>query len=190
MGRGMGLRFTHPAQLGLDGNGRGPPSCGLGNMGTRCGNGAMVSHFSVVHVELKEANEFVARLHRHHKPVVGHRFSIGCSDRDGLRGVAIVGRPVARMTDFSTTAEVTRLCTDGADNACSFLYGACARAARALGFSKIQTFILDSEDGTSLTAAGWEREGSSPGGQWKHTDGKPRRTDQPTEPKWKWSKNL
>lgn len=72
-------------------------------------------------VKLDEANAFVSNLHRHHKPVVGHLFSIGAVLGDQLVGVAIVGRPVSRMRDDGLTAEVTRLCTDGTKNACSFL---------------------------------------------------------------------
>ena len=142
-----------------------------------------------VHVELKQANEFVAQWHRHHKPVVGHRFSIGCLYQDKIVGVAIVGRPVARLAD-KQTVEVTRLCTDGTPNACSYLYGATARAAKALGYEKIQTFILEHETAITLKAAGWTFEQISAGGQWKHTDGKPRRTDQPIVPKQRWSKIL
>ena len=145
----------------------------------------------IVHLELAEANDLVARLHRHHKPVVGHRFSIGARDAAGrLVGAAIVGRPVARMTDHHATLEVTRLVTDGTPNACSLLYGAAARAARALGYAKIQTFILHGETGASLRAAGWEFEADSQGGLWAHTDGKPRREDQPLGPKQRWAKHL
>lgn len=91
----------------------------------------------LIHVELKEANDFVGLLHRHHKPVVGHRFSVGVANGI-LRGVAICGRPVARLC-AKDTLEVTRVCTDGTKNACSMLYGACARAGAALGYKKIQT---------------------------------------------------
>jgi hypothetical protein len=110
-------------------------------------------------VELSEANAFVAQHHRHHKPVVGHRFSLGAFDGDRLCGVVIVGRPV-------------------------------------LGYERIQTFILDSEPGTSLRASGWEREAVSPGGQWNHPDepylfdGPNRRTDQPTCAKVRWARRL
>jgi len=81
---------------------------------------------------LATANAFVARLHRHHRPVVGHKFSLGAMLGGELVGVVIVGRPVSRMRDDGRTLEVTRLCTDGTKNACSFLYGAAARAAFAL----------------------------------------------------------
>jgi len=143
----------------------------------------------VIPVELAEANAFIATTHRHHQPVVGHRFSIGCCDSDGnLRGVCVVGRPVARLAGHPRdVAEVTRLATDGTYNACSILYGAAARACKAMGYQIIQTYTLLEEEGASLRAAGWVCEGPAGGGQWKHTDGKPRRTDQPTQRKQRWS---
>jgi hypothetical protein len=147
--------------------------------------------FKIVPVELAQANRVVALWHRHHKPVQGHRFSLGVVDETGvLRGVAVVGRPVARNTPPDRVVEVTRCCTDGTPNACSCLYAAAARVAQALGFERIQTFTLDSEGGASLRAAGWTLAGVSPGGQWRHSDGKPRRTDQPTCPKKRWERIL
>ena len=59
-------------------------------------------------VSLAEANAFVAEHHRHHKPVVGHKFSIGCTDGEKIVGVAIVGRPVSRYLDDGWTLEVNR----------------------------------------------------------------------------------
>lgn len=144
----------------------------------------------IVPVELKEANLFIAGLHRHHKPVQGHRFSIGVQKDGKIVGVACIGRPVARLTNAKEVLEVTRLCTDGTKNACSALYAAAARIGKEMGYKKIQTFILEIESGVSLKASGWVYEGSSPGGQWKHTDGKPRRTDQPTCPKHRYVKAL
>lgn len=141
-------------------------------------------------LSLREANAFVEQLHRHHKPTRGHRFSIGCMDDDGvLHGVVIIGRPVARLSgSMHDVAEVTRLCTDGYANACSFLYASAARACKEMGYLKIQTYILDSETGVSLKASGWIEEASVRGRQWEHTDGRPRRTDQPTEDKKRWAK--
>lgn len=147
-------------------------------------------------IELAEANAFVLLHHRHHKPAVGHRFSLGAFRGEELVGAAIVGRPVARNTDQRRCVEVTRLATDGTKNACSALYAAAARAARALGYQRIQTFILETEPGTSLKASGWTREATSPGGQWNHSDepwlfdGPNRRTDQPTCGKTRWAKEL
>lgn len=144
----------------------------------------------LVQIELRDANAFIAEHHRHHKPVQGHRFSIGVEDNGVLVGVATVGRPVSRGCDPRETLEVTRLCTDGTRNACSFLYGAAARAGKALGYKKIQTYVLEDEDATTLKAAGWKFEAMTQGGQWRHTDGKERRTDQPTVKKQRWSKAL
>jgi hypothetical protein len=140
---------------------------------------------------LKQANEFITRFHRHHKPVQGHRFSIAAVSPTGdLLGVCVVGRPVARAVNPDEVAEVTRLATNGEKNVCSFLYASAARAATAMGFKKIQTYILEDEPGTSLRAAGWQREATTAGGQWTHTDGKPRRTDQPTCPKHRYARIL
>lgn len=145
----------------------------------------------IVPLELSEANALVSEWHRHHKPVQGHRFSIGVKDESGgLCGAATVGRPVARSIDHNTTLEVTRLVTDGTPNACSVLYGAAARIAKEMGYEKIQTYILEEELGTSLRAAGWVKEAVNQGGLWVHTDGKPRRTDQPLGPKQRWGRVL
>lgn len=119
-----------------------------------------------VPMDLEGANEFVRRHHRHHTPVVGHKFSIGAAMGDQLVGVAIIGRPVSRHRDDGLTLEVTRLCTDGTKNACSFLYGAAARAAFALGFARIGTYIRKDELGASLVASGWRLIGETPGRSW------------------------
>lgn len=153
----------------------------------------------MVPLTLAEANRLVARWHRHHQPVRGHRFSIGAiGDNGETLGAAIVGRPVARLGGKpSEVCEVTRLVTNGEKNCCSFLYGATARIAKAMGFRRIQTYILATEPGTSLKAAGWTYEGETAGGQWEHSserqlrlDGGTRRRDQPTSRKIKWSKTL
>src|ERR1700679_318221 len=109
----------------------------------------------IVPLELRELNALVEQLHRHHKPVQGHRFSIGAVDAGKLVGGASVGRPTARMTDHRSVLEVTRLVTNGTMNSCSILYGASARAGKAIGYWRIQTFILASESGDSLRAVGW-----------------------------------
>jgi hypothetical protein len=115
---------------------------------------------------LGEANAFVKKVHRHHGPVVGHKFSLGAVLGEEIVGVAIVGRPTARRRDDGLTLEVTRLATDGTRNACSFLYGACARAAFALGYQRLGTYILASESGASLKASGWRLIGKTPGRSW------------------------
>jgi hypothetical protein len=122
--------------------------------------------------------------------VQGHKFSIGLVDETGqLVGCAVVGRPVARMLDDGMTAEVTRLCTDGSKNACSKLYSACARAAEAMGYTKIVTYILASEPGGSLRATGWTQTTDSGGGTWSRPS-RARVDKHPTEPKVRWDRTL
>lgn len=147
--------------------------------------------FTIRACELKDANRFIAAHHRHHKPVVGHRFSIGLWLQDAvLVGVVCVGRPVARMTDQRRVVEVTRLCTDGTSGACSALYAAAARASKEIGYDKIQTFILDTESGISLKAAGWVFESDTAGGDWNVPSRGGRRTDQPMCRKQRWARVL
>ena len=146
----------------------------------------------VIPLELKVANALVAQWHRHHQPAQGHRFSLGVIDADGvLHGCAIIGRPVARLAGRpDRVLEVIRVATDGTYNACSMLLAAAARAGKAMGYERIQTYTLPEEGGASLRATGWRDEGAAGGGQWKHTDGKPRRTDQPTSIKTRWACGL
>ncbi|MFC5909504.1 XF1762 family protein [Streptacidiphilus monticola] len=101
---------------------------------------------------------FVDRVHRHHRRPQGHQYSLGAVTADGtLVGVAIVGRPVARHFDNGLTVEVTRLATDGTANACSLLYAAAWRTARAAGYQRAITYTQDGEPGVSLRAAGWTK---------------------------------
>ena len=124
-------------------------------------------------ISFDDAAAFVREHHRHHTPPAGHKFSLAAMAGDELVGVVIVGRPVARGRDDGATLEVTRLCTTGHPNACSFLYGAAARATFALGYRRIGTYILKREPGTSLVAAGWKLIGEVKGRSWT-TPSRPR----------------
>ncbi len=133
------------------------------------------------------ADGFVRQHHSHHGVPVGALWRHGAHDDDGcddgcLIGVAVVGRPVARPLDDGLTIEVTRLCTDGAPNACSMLYGAARRAAIAKGYRRGLTYILASEDGSSLRAAGWRLLWHVKGRSWD-TPSRPRTDKHPTEDK-------
>jgi hypothetical protein len=139
----------------------------------------------IVPCELAEANSFVSQHHRHHRPVVGHRFSIAVSDGETVRGVAIIGRPVARGLDDGWTLEVTRVATDGAPNACSALYGAAWRAARAMGYRTLVTYTLDSETGASLKGAGWRLVAQTDGRSWSCAS-RPRVDTHPLQNKLRW----
>jgi hypothetical protein len=140
----------------------------------------------VVPCDFDEAACFVARHHRHHRPPVGHKFSMAVVDEaDSVRGVCIVGRPVARGHDDGMTLEVTRLASDGCPNACSALYGAAWRAAKALGYARLVTYILENEPGTTLKAAGWKCVGKRGGGSWS-TPSRPRVDKHPLQRKLLW----
>lgn len=139
----------------------------------------------VVPCTITDARAFVAQLHRHHKPPVSGLFAAAASDGEKIVGVVIVGRPVARMLQDGWTAEVTRLCTDGSRNACSILYAAAWRAARALGWRKLITYTLPEEGGASLRAAGWKCIGEAGGGSWS-VPSRPRVDKHPLQAKLRW----
>lgn len=118
-------------------------------------------------INLDEANAYVSIHHRHHRPVIGAKFSVAASNSDGeIVGVAITGRPISRHLDNGWTLEVNRVCTDGTKNACSILYAACWRVAKALGYKRLITYTLPSEGGSSLKGAGWTLVGERGGGNW------------------------
>ena len=135
-------------------------------------DGKRTSYFkmslSIKPISIREAHEYVERMHRHPGKKTGCRFAIGCYEGGVLHGVAICSNPVARNADDGLTLEVSRLCTDGTRNACSILYGACARIAKEMGFRKVQTYILESENGISLKASGWKCEGKAGAVSWMH----------------------
>lgn len=142
----------------------------------------------IVPVSIKDANEYVSRHHRHHQPKTnGYRYALGVAEDDLLVGVAIVGNPVGRALCDGLTLEVNRTCTDGTRNANSMLYGAAWKAARALGFHRLITYILPEEGGASLKACGWICIGEAGGGSWDRPNcGRPRTDKHPTGVKLRW----
>lgn len=158
----------------------------------------MTARLELVPLTWREADWFVARWHRHHEPSRGHKFSLGAAFAGEVVAVATVGRPVARENQDGVTAEVTRLATDevprlitdrrGREHplcAASFLYGACARAACALGYHRLGTYTLATERGVSLTAAGWRVLWQVRGRSW-NCPGRPRVDRHPTFDKLFW----
>lgn len=149
----------------------------------------MSSQFHTRPLSRNEVNDYINKYHRHHKAPVGYKFAIGAERDKTLVGIVVVGRPVARNINASEVVEVTRLCTIGERNACSFLYAKAARIAREMGYKKIISYILETEEGTSLKAAGWKYEGLTNGGSW-NTKTRPREDKAPICKKQKWSKTL
>lgn len=138
----------------------------------------------IVPMTLKAANTYVAEHHRHHKPCAGCKFCIGVMLDEKLRGVAICGRPVSRYLDDGFTLEINRCCTDGTKNACSMLYGACVRIARDMGYKRVITYTLESEDGASLKASNFKYDGLAGGKIWTRT--RKRDNGVPKEIKKRW----
>jgi hypothetical protein len=139
----------------------------------------------------RAANAFVGRLHRHSRPTRGAILCASVWDEHELRGVAIVGRPVARMLDDGATAEILRVCTDGVHNGCSMLYGACRRALRALGYDRVITYTLPDEGGASLRAAGFRLDSGTAGQPARRWHNRPGRSAAPVGDdmvggKWRW----
>lgn len=138
-------------------------------------------------ITLRAANAYVAERHRHHRPVRGCLFCMSATDAGGIISAAIVGRPVARRLHDGLTAEVTRVCTDGTRNACSALYGAAWRAARAIGYRRLVTYTLPEEGGASLRGAGFTLIGEAGGGSWSRAN-RPREDKAPTQAKLRWER--
>lgn len=151
---------------------------------------------TIVPIFQDEAFAFIQRHHRHHRKPVGTIFQIACAtfyaacdiksrqeiEVSEIVGVATVGRPIANKLQDGFTAEVTRLCTDGTSNACSMLYAACWRTAKNMGYLKLITYILDSEPGTSVYAAGWRFVGIRGGVTW-NSKNRPRVDKHPLQKK-------
>lgn len=139
-------------------------------------------------ITFRAASEFVNQYHRHHSATVGCKFCLGLYNDEVLVDVAVCGRPVSRRLDDGVTCEINRLCTDGTKNACSMLYGACCRVAKAMGYVKIITYILQSENGASLKASNFVCEGVAGGTHW--TGCRDRGQNIPREMKTRWSRVL
>jgi hypothetical protein len=120
----------------------------------------------IVPVTAAEANKFVAMHHRHLGPPLQCILRIGLQEAGKIVAVTCIGRPVARNLCDGRTLEVYRVATLGHRNACSMLYGAAWRAAQALGYTRLITYTLDHEPGTSLRAAGWTAAGKVRGRSW------------------------
>ena len=69
------------------------------------------------------------------------------------------------------------------------LYAAAWRAARAMGYRKIVTYILDTESGASLRAAGWVCAGLAGGKRWTGSR-RPKEDLYPAQMKYRYEKSI
>lgn len=143
-----------------------------------------------------DAFAFIDRHHEHNERPQGWRFGAAIYNGPTLLGVVTVGRPVSRRIDQTHVVEVTRLCLDRrlsaglAEHACSKLYAWAAREAEKRGHARIITYTLTSESGTSVQAAGWQRDAATPASKGWSRRTRQRTTPTPTEAKVRWAKTL
>jgi len=134
---------------------------------------------------LRAAREYVNANHRHHRAPQGGLFAVAAEHEGVIVGCAIVGKPVARMLNDGRTVEITRLCVDGTRNACSFLYRVCVRVATAMGYRRVLTYTLATEEGASLRGAGFQVTRTTKAQSWSRPSRE--RTDKhPTQEKLRW----
>lgn len=138
-------------------------------------------------VKREHAIAFNANVHRRRKRVQGAMWCVSVRSGNEIVGVALVGWPAMKWTDD----EIDTLCVlrcavkEGYKNACSKLYGACWRAARAMGCESMVTYTDLDEPGVSLRAAGWIEDGKTTGGEWDRPS-RPRQKAVNAEPKRRW----
>ena len=147
----------------------------------------MPERLYIVPITIQDAKILVKRWHRHHRPPDSALFAVAVSllDAEAPCGAAIIGRPIARALQDGWTVEVVRCVTDGTPNACSALYRAAWRAARALGYRRLVTYTLPEEGGASLRGAGFKLIGEAGGGSWS-VPSRPRVDKHPLQKKWRW----
>ena len=147
-----------------------------------------MNKLKIIPCTYRQAAEFINKYHRHHNAPVGCKFCIAVSDDEIIHGVALCGRPVSRYLDNGFNIEILRVCTDGTKNACSMLYGACCRIAKAMGYTDIYTYTLISENGASVKAANFTCQGQAGGTHW--TGKRSKNQKLPNELKNRWHKQL
>lgn len=137
---------------------------------------------------VKAALRKVREWHRHLPELQGGLFAAACEVDGECVGVAVAGNP-SRVWQGNGKLVISRVATTGYENACSMLYGALCRAAKALGYREVWTYTLPDEPGTSLRAAGFTDMGLTDGGE--HS--RPSRYRKPAvrpEPKRRWVRVL
>jgi hypothetical protein len=152
----------------------------------------------LVPIKQKPAFAFVLKHHRHNQSLpAGDVFRVAIIEAEQIVSVAIAGYPTAEGLNDGRSLEITRVCTLGTRNACTRLYGALGRAAKALGYRTLWTYTLESEPGTSPRAAGFELDAVIPERDWSKESGRPRYQENlfgerrtPAGPKLRWRRDL
>jgi hypothetical protein len=151
-------------------------------------NSVKSDRLQIVPITQREANAWIDEEHRHLSHPRGDVIRVSLEFMGVRCGVATAGRPVARMLQDGRTLEITRVAVyEGLENGCSMMYGALRAAGRALGFTRIVTYIREDEPGTSLRAAGFRCDGVAGGGEWSRPSRGRRAAEQPiTKVRYVW----
>lgn len=153
--------------------------------------------YRVAPCTVKAAIKQVRALHRHLPKLQGGLFAVRVLDRTGeCVGVAVFGNP-SRVWQDTGRGVITRCAAqenlapvgNHAAPACTMLYGALCRAAKALGYREAWTYTLPEESGKSLKAAGFLDMGLTDGGEWDRPS-RPRKSAVRSEPKRRWLRRL
>lgn len=136
-------------------------------------------------ISVRQALPFVRRVHRRLPRVQGALWAIAVLHRDSVVGCALVGHPARVWMDGRTLAVLRVAVMEGCPNACSMLYGACSRAARAMGALNLVTYTHGDEHGTSLKASNWFDCGLTRGGEHSRNK-RPRAKAVDATPKRRW----
>lgn len=144
---------------------------------------------------LREANDFVELWHRHSARTSndGGKFAIGLEHEGELVGVAIVGRPVARLLQVEGAAELLRLCVTPSSpkGANSKLYSRCKRIWQLMGGTKLHTYTLSKESGASMRGAGLKEPAATVAqAQWNRVARPRDERSLYEEPKIRWTETL
>lgn len=148
----------------------------------------MARRFTTRWLPLREACGFIARHHRHHVPPQGGIVALGLWEDEKLVGIGILGRPLARAAQMNGDAELIRLCVlPDVAHAASALQARMKRVAQSLGFRRMLTYTLADEAGTSMRAAGMQRDiDLTRGGEWTTPTRKRLAAIHPTARKIRW----
>jgi hypothetical protein len=136
-------------------------------------------------ITVKQARPFIHSVHRRLPRVQGGMWAVSVRRDDDVVGVALVGSP-ARVWNGEVLQVLRVAVVEGNRCGCSMLYGACSRAARAMGARNLVTYTHLDEPGTSLRASGWIEDGvTDDDAEWSR-DGRPRQAALDPESKRRW----
>lgn len=153
--------------------------------------------YALAPCSVKAALKQVRAWHRKLPKLQGALFAARVIGPDGeCCAVGLFGNPCQEWQDTGRGV-ITRIAAqeglpkvgEHAAPACTMLYGALCRAAKALGYREAWTYTLPEEPGTSLRAAGFIKMGLTDGGDYD----RPSRNRKPAirpEPKVRWLRQL